>query len=162
MWKEFRQFAARGNVIDLAVGVIIGAAFGKIVSSLVTDIVMPPIGLALGRVDFKNLYRPARRPALRLPRRGAKGRRAHHQLRHLPEHRRRVRDRGVRGVPDGSPDQQADAAPAGSARRAAPRLPGVRIVDPRAGAAVSVLYGWDHARRLTRLGTATAWRASIP
>jgi large conductance mechanosensitive channel len=56
MWKEFRQFAARGNVIDLAVGVIIGAAFGKIVSSLVTDVVMPPIGLLIGRVDFKNLY----------------------------------------------------------------------------------------------------------
>ena len=56
MWKEFRQFAARGNVIDLAVGVIIGAAFGKVVSSLVSDVVMPPIGLILGRVDFRNLY----------------------------------------------------------------------------------------------------------
>lgn len=56
MWKEFRQFAARGNVIDLAVGVIIGAAFGKVVSSLVSDVVMPPIGMAIGRVDFKNLY----------------------------------------------------------------------------------------------------------
>jgi large conductance mechanosensitive channel len=56
MAKEFREFAARGNVIDLAVGVIIGAAFGKIVASLVSDIVMPPIGMALGRVDFKNLF----------------------------------------------------------------------------------------------------------
>jgi len=56
MWQEFKQFAARGNVIDLAVGVIIGAAFGKIVSSLVSDVVMPPIGLVLGQVDFKNLY----------------------------------------------------------------------------------------------------------
>ena len=56
MWKEFRQFAARGNVIDLAVGVIIGAAFGKVVSSLVSDVVMPPIGLLIGRVDFKSLY----------------------------------------------------------------------------------------------------------
>jgi large conductance mechanosensitive channel len=56
MWKEFKQFAARGNVIDLAVGVIIGAAFGKVVASLVSDIVMPPIGLVIGRVDFKNLY----------------------------------------------------------------------------------------------------------
>ena len=56
MWKEFRQFASRGNVVDLAVGVIIGAAFGKIVTSLVTDVVMPPIGLVIGRVDFKNLY----------------------------------------------------------------------------------------------------------
>jgi large conductance mechanosensitive channel len=56
MLKEFRDFAARGNVIDLAVGVIIGAAFGKVVSSLVTDVIMPPIGMALGRVDFSNLF----------------------------------------------------------------------------------------------------------
>ena len=56
MWKEFREFAARGNVIDLAVGVIFGAAFGKIVTSLVNDVIMPPIGMALGRVDFRNLF----------------------------------------------------------------------------------------------------------
>jgi large conductance mechanosensitive channel len=54
--KEFRDFAARGNVIDLAVGVIIGAAFGKIVTSLVNDVIMPPIGLVLGHVDFSNLF----------------------------------------------------------------------------------------------------------
>jgi large conductance mechanosensitive channel len=54
--KEFRDFAARGNVIDLAVGVIIGGAFGKIVTSLVSDIIMPPIGLVLGQVDFSNLF----------------------------------------------------------------------------------------------------------
>jgi large conductance mechanosensitive channel len=56
--KEFREFAARGNVIDLAVGVIIGAAFGKIVTSLVSDIVMPPIGMLIGRIDFKSLFVP--------------------------------------------------------------------------------------------------------
>jgi len=56
MWKEFRQFAARGNVIDLAVGVIIGVAFGKVVTSLVNDIVMPPIGMIVGRVDFRSLF----------------------------------------------------------------------------------------------------------
>ena len=56
MLKEFKQFAMRGSVIDLAVGVIIGGAFGKIVSSLVTDILMPPIGLVLGSVDFTNLF----------------------------------------------------------------------------------------------------------
>jgi len=56
MAKDFREFAARGNVIDLAVGVMIGAAFGKIVSSLVNDVVMPPIGMAIGRVDFRNLF----------------------------------------------------------------------------------------------------------
>lgn len=53
MLKEFRAFAMRGNVIDLAVGVIIGAAFGKIVSSLVADIIMPPLGLLIGGIDFK-------------------------------------------------------------------------------------------------------------
>ena len=52
-FKEFRDFAMRGNVVDLAVGVIIGAAFGKIVSSLVADIIMPPLGLLIGGVDFK-------------------------------------------------------------------------------------------------------------
>jgi large conductance mechanosensitive channel len=56
MWKEFREFALRGNVVDLAIGVIIGAAFGKIVSSFVNDILMPPLGLLLGRVDFSNLF----------------------------------------------------------------------------------------------------------
>ncbi|WP_297336106.1 large-conductance mechanosensitive channel protein MscL [Algoriphagus sp.] len=55
MLKEFKEFAVKGNVIDLAVGVIIGAAFGKIVSSLVNDVIMPPIGLALGGMDFKKL-----------------------------------------------------------------------------------------------------------
>ncbi len=56
LWKDFHDFAARGNVVDLAVGVIIGAAFGKIVTSLVNDVIMPPIGLALGHVDFSNLF----------------------------------------------------------------------------------------------------------
>jgi large conductance mechanosensitive channel len=56
MLKEFKEFALRGNVVDMAVGIIIGAAFGTIVSSLVDDIVMPPIGLLLGGVDFSNLF----------------------------------------------------------------------------------------------------------
>jgi large conductance mechanosensitive channel len=56
MFKEFKTFAMRGNVIDLAVGVIIGAAFGKVVSSLVDDIIMPPIGLALGHINFSDLF----------------------------------------------------------------------------------------------------------
>jgi large conductance mechanosensitive channel len=54
--KEFREFIARGNVIDLAVGVIIGAAFGKIVTTLVEGVIMPPIGLVLGRIDFSSLF----------------------------------------------------------------------------------------------------------
>ena len=56
MLKEFKQFALKGNVLDLAVAVIIGAAFGKIISSLVNDIIMPPVGLLLGHVDFSNLF----------------------------------------------------------------------------------------------------------
>jgi large conductance mechanosensitive channel len=56
MWKEFRDFIARGNVVDLAVGVIIGAAFGKIVTTLVEGVMMPPLGVVLGRVDFSSLF----------------------------------------------------------------------------------------------------------
>jgi large conductance mechanosensitive channel len=56
MWKDFKNFIMRGNVVDLAVGVIIGAAFGSIVKSLVDDIIMPPIGLATGGLDFSNKY----------------------------------------------------------------------------------------------------------
>jgi large conductance mechanosensitive channel len=56
MFKDFKDFVMRGNVLDLAVAVIIGGAFGRIVASLVTDIIMPPIGLVLGNVDFANLY----------------------------------------------------------------------------------------------------------
>ncbi len=55
MLKEFKEFAMRGNVVDMAVGIIIGAAFGKIVTSLVNDVIMPPIGLLLGNVDFSSL-----------------------------------------------------------------------------------------------------------
>jgi len=54
--KEFKEFAVKGNVVDLAVGLIIGAEFGKIVNSLVNDVIMPPIGLVIGNVDFKNLF----------------------------------------------------------------------------------------------------------
>ena len=56
MMKEFREFAVKGNVVDMAVGIIIGGAFGTIVKSLVSDVLMPPIGLALGGVDFTNLF----------------------------------------------------------------------------------------------------------
>jgi len=56
MWKEFKEFAMKGNVLDMAIGIVIGAAFGAIVKSLVDDIIMPPIGLLLGNVDFANLF----------------------------------------------------------------------------------------------------------
>lgn len=56
MLKEFREFAMRGNVVDMAVGIIIGAAFGRIVESMVKDLIMPPLGLLLGKVDFTNMF----------------------------------------------------------------------------------------------------------
>lgn len=56
MWKEFKEFAVKGSVVDMAVGIIIGAAFGTIVKSLVNDVIMPPIGLLLGGVDFSNMF----------------------------------------------------------------------------------------------------------
>jgi large conductance mechanosensitive channel len=56
MLKEFREFAMKGNVLDMAIGVIIGGAFGKIVTSLVSDVLMPPIGLLMGKVDFSSLF----------------------------------------------------------------------------------------------------------
>jgi large conductance mechanosensitive channel len=56
MFKEFKEFAMRGNVIDMAVGIIIGAAFGRIVTSLVNDVIMPPIGLLMGNLDFSSLF----------------------------------------------------------------------------------------------------------
>ncbi|NME83994.1 large conductance mechanosensitive channel protein MscL [Clostridium sp. SM-530-WT-3G] len=56
MWKEFKEFAMKGNVVDMAIGVVIGGAFGKIVTSLVNDIIMPLVGSLIGKVDFSNLY----------------------------------------------------------------------------------------------------------
>jgi len=56
MWKDFKAFAMKGNVIDMAVGIVIGVAFGKIITSLVNDVIMPPLGLLLGKLDFSNLF----------------------------------------------------------------------------------------------------------
>jgi len=56
MWKEFKEFIMRGNVMDMAVGIVVGAAFGKIITSFVNDVLMPPIGLLFGKVDFANLF----------------------------------------------------------------------------------------------------------
>ncbi|HEY8948612.1 MAG TPA: large conductance mechanosensitive channel protein MscL [Rhizomicrobium sp.] len=64
MFQEFKKFAMRGNVIDLAVGVVIGAAFGAIVSSLVKDIIMPPVGWAMGGIDFSNFFFTIKGPVL--------------------------------------------------------------------------------------------------
>jgi large conductance mechanosensitive channel len=56
MLKEFKEFAVKGNMVDMAVGIIVGAAFGKVVTSLVNDIIMPPIGMLMGKADFKSLF----------------------------------------------------------------------------------------------------------
>lgn len=56
MWQDFKEFAMKGNIVDMAIGVIIGAAFSKVVNSLVSDVIMPPIGLILGKIDFDNLF----------------------------------------------------------------------------------------------------------
>ncbi|HTV54728.1 MAG TPA: large conductance mechanosensitive channel protein MscL, partial [Terriglobia bacterium] len=56
MWKEFKAFAMKGNVMDMAIGIVIGAAFGQIVSSLVSDIIMPPLGVAMGHIDFNDYF----------------------------------------------------------------------------------------------------------
>jgi len=56
MWKSFKEFAMRGSVLDMAIGIIIGASFGKIITSIVNDVIMPPIGLLLGKVDFSNFF----------------------------------------------------------------------------------------------------------
>ena len=100
MLKEFREFAIKGNVVDLAVGVIIGAAFGKIVDSLVKDLIMPVVGRVFGGLDFTNLLHHAR-PALRRVhraddlRRADQGRRAAFRLRQLHHGRDQFRHSGV-------------------------------------------------------------------
>jgi large conductance mechanosensitive channel len=63
MLKDFKEFAMRGSVVDMAIGIVIGAAFGTIVKSFVDDVLMPPIGLLLGNVDFSNLFVTLKRPA---------------------------------------------------------------------------------------------------
>ena len=81
MLKEFKEFAMKGNVVDMAVGIIIGAAFGRIITSLVADILMPPIGLLLGKVDFSTLFLNISGTSYPDPRGGQSGQRGHHQLR---------------------------------------------------------------------------------
>ena len=86
MFKEFKEFAMRGSVLDMAVGIIIGGAFGTIVSSLVADVLMPPIGLLLGKVDFTNLYILLSAEAPILARRGPGRRGGHAELRPVHQH----------------------------------------------------------------------------
>ena len=110
MLKEFKEFIARGNVIDLAVAVVIGAAFGKIVTSLVEGVIMPPIGLLLGKADFSNLFIDisGQNPAV------AGGctveRFAGHRLRKVFQRHRQLPDHRVRYFPDRQSRQSAESA----------------------------------------------------
>ena len=118
MFKEFKEFAMRGNVVDMAIGIIIGGAFGKIVTSMVNDIIMPPIGLVLGRVDFSSLFHQPVGNALRYAGGRQEGRSCRDQLRRLPQHGHRFLDRGFRDLPSGETDEPDDEAGT-SSRRAA-------------------------------------------
>ena len=118
MLKEFRDFAMKGNVLDMAIGIIIGAAFGKIVSSFVADLLMPPLSMLMGKVDFTELVpHPARRRLCDVGGREDR-RRGDAQLRRLHQRGDRLRHRRVRHLPR----RQADQSPEeGSAAAAAPR-----------------------------------------
>ncbi len=109
MLKEFKEFVMRGNVLDLAVAVIIGAAFGRIITSLVNDILMPPIGIILGKVDFSNLFIDLSGGEPSYHRGGQSRGRGDRQLWNIPEHDHRLSDRGFRDLPGGKasePDEE--------------------------------------------------------
>ena len=123
MLKEFREFAIRGNVVDMAVGLIIGAAFGAIVTSLVNDVIMPPIGLLLGGVDFANLFVVLKEGAKATGsvrhagrRQGCQRRDAEHRRLHQRDHQ--LHDRRLRGVHGGQGRQRRASR---SPRRRRPR-----------------------------------------
>ncbi len=122
MFKEFREFAMRGNVVDLAVGVIIGAAFGTVVNSLVNDVIMPPIGLILGGVDFSSLFvvlkQGTKAAGPYMPAGGSKARRrGHGQHRRLHQRAHQLRHRRVCGFPARQGSKRCAAPDAGSAGR---------------------------------------------
>lgn len=110
MLKEFRDFIMRGNVLDLAIAVIIGGAFGRIVSSLVNDIIMPPIGLVLGKVDFGSLFVNLSGTPYASPKGGTGRRGADAQLRPIHQHGHRLPDRRTGHLP-GRARGQPPAAP---------------------------------------------------
>ena len=130
MLKEFKEFAVTGNVVDMAVGIIIGAAFGKIVDSLVKDLIMPPIGLALGKVDFQNLFVVLKHGAAPGPyltvEAAQKAGAVTLQLRAVHQHLPELRDRRFRRVPAGARHQPPEARRAGKGRRADPDSGGSR------------------------------------
>ena len=144
MWKEFKEFAVKGNAIDLAVGVIIGAAFGRIVGSLVKDILMPPIGLLTGGLDFSNnsTSRKAAKIGARLSTTSAdasQGGSGDLELRQFHHHRDQFSHRRVLHFSGRGRDQQAEAAES-NGRPGGEGLPGLHDVDPDQGDALSALH----------------------
>ena len=118
MLKEFKEFAIKGNAIDMAVGIIIGAAFGGIVSSLVKDIIMPPIGVLTGGLDFSNQFivlKDAPGGASSPPPRKRRRPGHHLELRQFPHPADQFPDRRARRVHARARDQQAEAAEPGTA-----------------------------------------------
>ncbi len=108
MLKEFKEFAMKGSVLDLAIGVIIGAAFGKIVTSMVEDLLMPVVGLVLGKIDFANLFISLNGTASDTGGR-QEGGGANAELWLVPEQRDQLPDRGVRHLPGREADQPVQA-----------------------------------------------------
>jgi large conductance mechanosensitive channel protein len=143
MWKEFKEFALRGNVMDMAVGIIIGAAFGTIVKSLVDDVLMPPIGLLLGGVDFANLFVLLKQGAPAAPYASLADAQAAGAVTinyGLFQHTDQLPDRGSGDLlPD--PDDEPHAAGAGGAGRGDDEgVPVLPVRDSHQGHAVRVLH----------------------
>lgn len=112
MLKEFKEFALRGNVVDMAVGIIIGAAFSTIVKSLVDDIIMPPMGVVTGGVDFSSMFIPLNgEPRFACAR--ETGGRADDQLRHLHQQRDQLCHRGLCSIHGGEGDEHVAAQAGG-------------------------------------------------
>ena len=118
MLKEFRDFALRGNVVDLVVGFTVGAAFGGVVKSLVDDVIMPPIGLLLGKVNFSSLFIALNGKIYLVPRRGEGRRSTDSELWFIRKHTGQFFDRGFRGLYPGQTNQQTHAEKGRGACRA--------------------------------------------
>ena len=161
MYKEFRDFIARGNVIDLAVGVIIGAAFGKIVTTLVEGVLMPPIGLLLGNVDFSSLFYRAGFVERRARVAGRRENEGHsgHRLRPAAQRDHRLHHRGARRIRPrqaGQPHHELGGQTQGRSIAVHEGVPVLRLDDLDQGEALSAV----HVAVVTRGASAAVRRAA--
>ena len=160
MLKEFKEFAVRGNVLDMAIGIILGVAFGKIVTSFVEDVLMPPLGLVIGKVDFANLFLQPDGQALRQRRRGQGGGSAHAQLRHLHQQCAELHHRSVRDFPAGAAGEPYEAA-AGARASEHARVSLLLRRDPAESHSLQLLhFGSAEARERVEKGSAHCRRCS--